>query len=114
LSGAFLSKTQLLAGPTSAPPLESLKIEEFGGDICLRSLSHRELQAAREKNADDHEGLMSELAALTICDENGVSFFNNTEATELLASVSMKTQGRIVDAILRINGLRVDEEEVGN
>lgn len=100
---------------------KKMEVPEWGGHIYIRTLGLRDWRAfqkriaAADENIDELEALQYELAAMSICDEQGEPLYTKEDAESLSNRNGLALQ-RVIDTALAANGVSDDdvEDEVKN
>jgi hypothetical protein len=112
----MLTKEQILSASDSK--VETVDVPEWGGDVCVRSLTgaqrdafEKRLVSQRSKNgAVDTSGLRAYLCSLTICDADGKPLFDESEIPKLEQKSAAALQ-RVFDAASALNGMAANSVE---
>lgn len=111
----LLTREQILK--TDDLPRETVEVPEWGGSVCVRTLTAAErdrfeLQFADSKDKGRPRLLRAPLVALTACDETGKPIFS-VEDIAALAAKSSAALGRVFDVASKLCGMsKADVEEL--
>ena len=116
----LLSRDDILAADDR--PIERVPVPEWGGDVCVRSLSGAERDRweqrflknaprARPVKGNPYDNIRASLCALAICDESGKRLFTSEKDVEALGKKSAAALNRVFDVARRLNGLSDDDVE---
>lgn len=93
--------------------IEEVPVAEWGGSICVRTMSGLETDAYRKAIADTKADEMQTCArfiAACACDATGVLLFTEADVAAL-ASKSAKVLRRVFKAALKVNGIGKEAED---
>ncbi len=114
----FLGKQQILAN--KAQVIEQLEVPEWGGTVCIRSISARErgqIEAgiARYRETKGKEDSFARnftlrMAGMALCDESGARLFSDEEISQL-AEHNAAVIARIAEVAGRLAGFTKEDVE---
>jgi len=95
--------------------VETVSVPEWGGDVCIKTLSGTERDAFEEGYSEQKmKNFRARFLVLTLCDEGGQRLYSDDEAGEL-GSKSAVVLTRLFDAAWALNAFRnEDVEALGN
>lgn len=104
----ILDRSAILAA--SDRKVEAVDVPEWNGRVFVRSLTagDRSAWAAAMRDDADRAGLL--MIARAVCDADGVRIFGDDDL-DALAEKSTAAIDRLVDAVLRVNGMRPEQIE---
>jgi len=90
--------------------VEPVDVPEWGGRVHVRSLTagDRSVWTAAVRDDPDRAGLL--IVARAVCTPDGERLFADDDV-DALAEKSTAALDRVIDAVLRVNGLRPDDVE---
>ena len=105
----ILSKEQILG--VNDITIESVSVPQWGGDVCIRTLSGSErdkfelsLRDPRTGKTTNMADFRARYAAMVICDENGAAIFSASDVAAL-GKKSAKALDRIMERGQALNGM---------
>lgn len=108
----LLSKNEILSANDTVPKIAPVEVPEWGGEVLVKVMSGRDRERFEQAVTKGEGNLRAKLAALTLCDEQGKSYFSEAEATQL-GEKSSAALHRVYLAAMRINALaKGDVEEL--
>lgn len=95
--------------------VEKVSVPEWGGDVCIKTLSGTERDAFEEGYSEQKmKNFRARFLVLTLCDESGQRLYGDDEAGEL-GSKSAVVLNRLFDAAWALNAFRSEDvEALGN
>jgi len=95
--------------------LETVDVPEWGGSVCIKTLSGTERDAFEEGYAEQKmRNFRARFLVLTLCDEAGERLYADNEADEL-GSKSAVVLNRLFDSAWSLNAFRnEDVDALGN
>lgn len=105
-----LSRDAILAADDRV--IEEVEVPEWGGTVCVRSLTSEEVKPFTESDDEMPVGLLVSIAA---CDEVGEPLFSEADIAALERK-SMRALKRVIQKAMDVNGLGAEqaEEILGN
>lgn len=103
---AALTKDEVLK-KQDARKWERVEVPEWGGAVYVRVMTANERDIISDMFKKSMRGYRATLAAMTLCDENGIDLFDNAtpEEIRLLGEKSGQAIDRIVTVAQRLSGL---------
>lgn len=103
----MLTSTAILAAEDL--PRETVDVPEWGGQVCVRTLYAKELDAFEivqheSKKAGKPINFRAGLVARALCDENGTRLLDDSQA-DALGNKSARVLDRLYDVAARLSGL---------
>lgn len=95
--------------------VDKVSVPEWGGDVCIKTLSGTERDAFEEGYAEQKmKNFRARFLVLTLCDENGDRLYGDDEAGEL-GGKSAVVLNRLFEAAWALNAFRNEDiEALGN
>lgn len=89
---------------------EKLDVPEWGGEVHIKVMTSKQRDAYEEFfTSDKRTNMRARLAALTVCNPDGVLVFNNGDI-EALGEKSALALSRVFNVAMRMNGY--DDKEI--
>lgn len=104
-----LSKDEILR-QKAAGKWERVDVPEWGGHVNVRVMSATERDYLGERFAESKVGLRAVIAAMLVCDDNGVDMFTDADIVAL-GKVSGAALDRVLNVAQRLNGLTQESIE---
>jgi len=95
--------------------VDKVSVPEWGGDVCIKTLSGTERDAFEEGYAEQKmKNFRARFLVLTLCDEKGERLYSDEEAAEL-GGKSAVVLNRLFDAAWALNAFRTEDvDALGN
>lgn len=103
-----LSASDILKAQDHA--IEPVDCPEWGGTVYVREMSEKAYMEWIEESREGGSKASSGLLRRTMCDEGGTLLFS-ADDVEKLREKSLKPLNRVADAALKVNGLKIKDEE---
>lgn len=106
-----MAKKQLTANDIlNSRDFELEKVEAWGGIVYVRTMSERDYMEWIKVSREGEVDASMDLLVRTMCDADGDLLFN-AEHINSLAEKSVRELNKVVEAALKINGLKIKDEE---